>query len=288
MNYFDLHADTPHRLRHGGEALHIPPEAPTAFSGYRQVFACFADEALSNTAAYWDVLAMKAQFSATPQHASAVAYAVEDLRVLEGDLSRADTLFDRGFRIFTPLWRGKTCIGGAWDTDAPLTPFGSAAVTHLLKRGAYIDISHASDAAADELISLCLSFDRPPLATHSAARAVCPHPRNLSDALAARVIRAGGLIGLPLVSYFLSEDDPVLLSNLIPHISHFLSLGARHVLSLGCDLDGTTALPADFHNIFDVYFLADVLSAHFSDDVVKSICYENAARFFARSGLLDR
>ncbi len=289
MKYFDLHADTPHRLRHGGASLHIPPEAVEGFAEYRQIFACFADEALSNDAAFRDVLRMHTRFRRERVYRPhTAAYAVEDLRILNGRSSRLPLLWWRGFRVFTPLWGGETCIGGAWDTDRPLTPFGQAAVRSLAASGALLDISHASDAAAYEIARICGAYGAPVLATHSAARAVHPHRRNLSDALARRVIRSGGLIGLPLVSYFLSDSPAVYPEALLAHVAHFLSLGARSALCLGCDLDGTTSLPIGINSIKDIYSLADIISAHFSPEIAHAVCYQNAQRFFARHIRLTR
>ena len=289
MKYFDLHADTPHRLRHGGASLHIPPEEVEGFTEYRQIFACVADEALSDDEAFHDILQMHTRFRGERVYRPhTAAYAVEDLRILGGRLSRIPILLRRGFRVFTPLWGGTTCIGGAWDTDSSLTPFGQAAVRSLAASGALLDISHASDAAAYEIARVCSGYALPILATHSAARAVHPHRRNLSDELARLVIRSGGLVGLPLVSYFLSDSPAVYPTALLAHISHFLSLGARDALCLGCDLDGTTSLPIGINSIKDIYSLADIISAHFSPELAAAVCYQNAQRFFARYTRLTR
>ncbi len=80
-------------------------------------------------------------------------------------------------------------------TDEPvhggLSPAGVDLVRELNRRGILADVSHVSDDAVRHVLDTATA---PPLASHSSARALCGHPRNLPDELVREIARRGGLV----------------------------------------------------------------------------------------------
>lgn len=305
LSLFDLHCDTACEMLATAQpladnTLAISLKKSAAFDQYVQVMALWADHTLSDAAAWERVSAMAHNLLADPSLKSnrarltttcppredgvSLLLGLEDARILEGRLERVDDLYRLGVRILTPLWRGETCIGGAHDTENGLTEFGKAAVRHALDLGMLPDISHASVASAEDLFELAAEYNRPVLASHSDAYAVCAVSRNLRDDQARAVIRSGGLIGLNLYTRFLSADaETVTVEDVFRHAEHFLSIGAERTLSLGCDMDGA-AMPRDLHDLSALPNLAECFLRHnFSESLVRDIFFENAFRIFRQA-----
>ena len=70
--------------------------------------------------------------------------AVEGANLLGGDILRLDKLYSDGVRFLTLVWKGTSCIGGAWDTDEGLSSFGREVVKRCSELGIVVDLSHAS------------------------------------------------------------------------------------------------------------------------------------------------
>lgn len=300
---FDLHCDTAYEMRRRNQSLvkntlAVSLKRAKGFSRYTQVMALWTDRTLSDEEGWTAFEAMLTNLKSDPSIACKAArivtdyrdtsdsptliLAVEDARILAGNLSRVGLLWDAGVRILTPLWKGETSIGGSHDTDTGLTEFGHTALKSAVELGMILDISHASVQSADEIFELSRAAGRPVIASHSNSHAICPVSRNLSDRQVRQIIDCDGLIGLNLYGAFLSTDRDVTARDLLPHIEHFLSLGAKDILCLGCDMDGCT-LPPDIPTLDALPRLADYMLAHgYSESLVQAIFWENANRFAKR------
>ena len=308
MKLFDLHCDTALELWLQKQplcdnSLHVSLKKTAPYEAYVQIAAVWSDRRLDDEAAWRQYLAVSDAFAAeiarTPgarlaADAASIAAgaaagervfvpAVEDARLLGGDLSRLETLSARGVRILTLLWGGESRIGGAHDTAAPLTPFGREVVRRCFSLGITPDVSHASRAAADEILSLAEAAGRPAVASHSNSYAVFPHPRNLTDAEFARIAALGGVVGISLAPMHLT-DGPCTADTVAEHVLHDLSLGGEDVLCLGCDFDGIPAAPEGLGDVSRLGALADALASRgVPPRVVDKIFFENAFRFAQRN-----
>ena len=292
MRLADLHADTPSRMfrkqkSFDDASLHIALPHLSYLEGYTQFFAFFSDEDKVDSELYEDFFKMRENFLVTLEKSksdlpknSRFFFTVEDARLLAGKEERLDTLYDHGVRILTPLWRGITHIGGAFDTDFPLTSFGKKALTRACRLGMLLDISHASLPSADDILEISASSGVPPLATHSNAYGVCPHPRNLCDRHLAAVRNAGGLIGISFAPQHLSTAATATVNDVLRHIDYYLANGCEHVLALGCDFDGIDATPRRLESIACLPRLVKALRKHgVKENTIKNLCYRNAERF---------
>lgn len=305
MKLIDLHCDTPaalyrQRASLAQNALHVDLEKTAPFSAYVQAAAYFtppdvpdadgmalvhAYHAYLQKAVSADPRAVLIDRAAGLQAAvksgkRGFLPAVEDLRILNGDLDDLSVLWHTGVRIVTPVWRDRSCIGGAWNTDAGLLPFGKSAVETALSLGMIPDVSHASPAAFDDIAALCRAAGKPFVATHSCAFSLCPHRRNLTDGQIKAVAASGGLIGVNLYPVFLTGREHADLDDIVRHIRHMQAMAGADAVAVGSDFDGVGCLPQDIACVRDLPRLYDHLAAcGFSGDTLEKLFFENAYRF---------
>lgn len=175
------------------------------------------------------------------QGKTAAILTVENGSALAGRLDRVEALARDGVRMLTLTWNGENEIGSGNVTDHGLSPFGKETVRELERQGIIIDVSHLNDRGFADLLAIA---QKPFAASHSNARAVCGHKRNLTDDQIREMVSRGCLIGLNYYNAFLREDgQPASLDDLRRHVEHFLELGAEHCLALGSDADGADLPP---------------------------------------------
>ena len=121
-------------------------------------------------------------------------------------MNRLHTLYQEGVRLVTLLWNEENCIGSPNSKDRKimqkgLKPFGFEVVEQMNSLGMLIDVSHLSDGGFWDVLS---TSSKPIVASHSNARALCEHPRNLSDDMIRALAEKGGVIGLNFYPYFVN------------------------------------------------------------------------------------
>jgi membrane dipeptidase len=180
-----------------------------------------------------------------------------------------------------------------------LTAFGRAAVAELNRLRIVIDVSHMSDEGARDTIEASTA---PIVASHSNARAICAHPRNLTDELARSLARRGGVIGIHALNMFTAGSNEATLDQLLDHVDHFARLlGPEHV-GLGPDCmeqwpvdvyrtlwTGTEAQSLQFHYPAEFDSLAKMLNVTrglivrgHDDAAIRGILGDNMLRVFSQ------
>jgi len=212
---------------------------------------------------------------------TAAFLSIENGSALAGDLKRAKVVADQGVRALTLVWNGENELGSGHTTDHGLSDLGKAMIAELEKQGIIVDVSHLNDSGFADLLKIA---KKPFVATHSNARAVCSHKRNLTDDMIQEMVRRDCLIGLNYFVKFIKDDGDVKnLDDLYRHVEHFLKLGAEKNLALGSDFDGA-ALPECLSTPNHVaglykYFLSKGLS----QSQAEGIMYKNAERFLQKN-----
>ena len=208
---------------------------------------------------------------------TAAFLSVENGCAFAGDLSRIEKMKRQGVCAVTLTWNGENELGSGSVSERGLTDFGKAAVREMERCGILIDVSHLNDAGLADVFN---AAEKPFLATHSNARAVCAHKRNLTDAQICEMVQRGCLIGLNYYVAFLRDDGDVRsLDDLYRHVSHFFDLGAQKNLALGSDFDGAR-LPECLSSpkkAAEAY--GYLLSRGISEEEADGIFYKNAASF---------
>ena len=271
MYFFDLHCDTITRLNTGERlepgdrslrrnGAHIDLERMEGLS-WCQCFAVFMPDGLRGRAA--------------------IDYYEQSLRFFRTQLAENK---DRIVQVRTAdeilaAWNGENELGSGADMPGGLTPRGVKAVEACEDAGIIIDVSHLNDRGFGQMADLAR---RPFVASHSNARAVCNHRRNLTDEQFMRIVAAKGLVGLNFCTHFLSEEiaDPP-FSCLAAHIEHFLSLGGEQTLALGSDYDGTD-VPSWLDPARKVEDLYQLVCGAFGQALANRLFFENALDFMKR------
>lgn len=174
---------------------------------------------------------------------------VEEGGILNGDMERLEALYEKGVRLMTPLWNYENCIGYPNSKDAVmmekgLKPFGIEVVRRMDEIGMIIDVSHASDGTFRDI----LRYGKyPVVASHSNCRAICGHPRNLTDEMIKCLADKGGVSGLNFYGAFLENEGRGGVSStqqgsrieaMTAHILHMLKVGGSEFPAIGTDFDG--------------------------------------------------
>lgn len=219
--------------------------------------------------------------AAWAQGKTAAVLTVENGSALAGRLDRVEALARDGVRMMTLTWNGENEIGSGNVTDHGLSDFGREAVRAMEDCGILVDVSHLNDQGFDDLLE---TASKPFAASHSNARSVCGHRRNLTDGQIREMVSRGCLIGLNFYNAFLREDGrPGTPDDLFRHVERFLELGAEDCLALGSDADGADLPPwldgpEKFAGLYQA-FLDRGLSSHLAEGIL----WKNALRFWGRN-----
>ena len=287
MKFFDLHCDTAYEMYVQNEGLEknklaVSLERAECLDEYRQVMALWCDNEHSDEECFEDLLKMHKYFlrhTPVPAPFGPLAFSLEDARLLCGDIGRLDLLRDMGVRFLIPVWKGKSIIGGAFDTDSGLTDFGKQVIERCFELGIIPDISHCSVESADEILSMAEKQGRTVIASHSCAYGVYSHPRNLRDEQFLRIKALGGVVGLSLCAYHLtSEKEKCTIEDVLCHFEHYLNLGGEDMTCIGADMDGAP-MPDDISGIESIPMLYVRLCEKFGKDIADKIIYDNAYVF---------
>ena len=205
---------------------------------------------------------------------------VEGGAVLGGDISVLQKLDRAGVRMMTLTWNGANELCGGADTDEGFTPFGRRVVAAMEHTGMAVDVSHLNDRGFWEL---CDFASRPFAASHSNARAVCGHRRNLTDDMFREIARRGGVVGLNYYKSFIAEGGKTKsIADLLRHLTHFLELGGEDTVALGSDFDGAD-MPAYLSGVEKLRSLRTAVEgAGIPQRVVEKLFFHNANRFFSQ------
>lgn len=117
-----------------------------------------------------------------------------------------------------------------------LSPFGKEVVMEMNRLGIMIDVSHAAESTFYDVLKYS---SKPVIASHSAARARCDHPRNLDDDQIKALASKGGVVQLCLYRHFINQDaEKATLSDAIRHLKHMIDLAGIDHVGIGSDFDG--------------------------------------------------
>lgn len=209
--------------------------------------------------------------------------AVEEGGIIGDDLANLDRLHTAGFRAITLTWNHENTIGfpnkDYTYQNNGLKPFGIETVERMDELGMIVDCSHLSDAGFYDVVKY---GKRPFLATHSNAREVCAHTRNLTDDMIKKLAERGGMSGINFCRQFVSSDNKSLIEYMINHIRRFINVGGLESIGLGSDFDGIYGVD-DLTGAQDMQKLPEALSrAGFKDFEIEAVCYKNAEEFLKR------
>lgn len=175
---------------------------------------------------------------ATPGKGVAGLLSIEGAEALEGSLDAVDEFYSRGVRAIGITWNRRNAFGRGVKAEGEdgLTALGFKLVEKMEAMKMIVDASHLSDKAFEHIAD---AARRPFIASHSNARSVNDHPRNLTDSQIRRIAEGGGAIGAVFVPNFVAlKPTKSYLEHFIDHIDHFVRKGGMECVALGSDFDG--------------------------------------------------
>lgn len=303
MKLFDLHCDTLFELDARGlslknSSLAISLENMEKYDKIVRCFAVFTPDELKgkNAAEHFKNLytVFKDQLEAyggkitqvTDKESLDKSYigavlTVENGSVLAGSLCEIKRLAKLGVKLFNLTWNGENELGFGQAKNRGLKPFGKECVPLLEQNGITVDVSHLSDKGFEDV---CALSKKPFVASHSNARKICQHRRNLADEQIKEIIARGGLIGLNFYKAFLNNNFNLADKyDIIRHAEHILSLGGENCLCIGTDFDGAEVIE-DFDNDEKLLSLEKLfLSSGFGREITDKILSNNAYNFFVNN-----
>jgi membrane dipeptidase len=162
----------------------------------------------------------------------AVAFDIEGANALDGRTDMVRLYYDLGVRQMLLAYNlNNLTAGGCHDEDAGLTVFGHAVVAEMNAVGMLVDCSHCGYRTTMDVMS-CSSD--PVIFSHSNARALCDHERNIRDDQAQRCAETGGVVGVNGISRFVGNDD-TRTSSIVDHIDYYLDLVGPDHVGIGLD-----------------------------------------------------
>lgn len=210
---------------------------------------------------------------------------IENARMFAADLRLVGRYAASGLLMASLSWNAPGPLACGPDAHEGLSELGRAALGEMERHHVVLDVSHLNDECFADVARLTT---RPFVASHSNARAVCNHPRNLTDRQFAEIRERGGLVGLNYCGGFLVEGAwgdaaaQVTFEQTVAHVEHWLDLGGQDVVALGGDLDGAR-VPAFLDGADKLPAFADALVDRFGEHLARKLCYENALAFFERT-----
>lgn len=170
---------------------------------------------------------------------------IEEGAVLKGNPYVVRSLYQLGVRMLTLTWNFENEIGypntivKAKDYDPSrhygLKPEGIEIVREMNRVGMIVDVSHLGDDGFWDVVKYC---DGPFVASHSNARAVCNHTRNMTDDMIRALADKGGVMGLNFCGDFLNPNGKSRVEDMVRHAKHIINVGGSDILGLGTDYDG--------------------------------------------------
>jgi len=201
---------------------------------------------------------------------------IEGGGALLGKIENLKHFYDRGVRLLTLTWNYENEIGYSnLSVDGGLKPFGEEVVCEMNTLGMIVDVSHLSDEGFYKVayLSKC-----PFAASHSNARNITDHPRNLKDDMIKLLSEKGGIIGLNFAAEFIGQEKISRVSNIIKHLKHIYNVGGIDVIALGSDFDGIDR-NLEINNASQWYKLLDAIKkSGFKESEIDKITHGNSIR----------
>ena len=162
---------------------------------------------------------------------------IEEGGVLGGDLNKLKQAYQDGVRLITLTWNYPNGLGEphCGEQHKKLTSKGVEFVEAMQELGIIVDCSHLNDAGTEQLGDI---LEVPFIASHSNARELRSHTRNLPDNLIRLIANKGGIIGLNFAQNFLGISPISRIEDIVKHGLYLIDKGGEDVVALGTDFDG--------------------------------------------------
>ena len=277
-------------------AMFIPYTTQHLFKTCVEMIDVFKNQIQKNEAYIQQAFTYKDILTISNQNKIAAILTIEEGAVIENDFNKLQYLYDLGVRMITLTWNYKNGIGHpnfeyikgqtidfskVNEVDG-LTAFGIELIKKMNELGIIIDVSHLSDKGVYDVLKYST---KPFVASHSNARSICMHCRNLSDDLIAKMAKKRCVIGINYCADFVSlpnnkQEHITYVKDLIKHIKHLVKIGGIDIVALGSDFDGISYnLEMKDCSMLSLLIIA-LKDEGYSDEDIAKITHQNVLRVF--------
>ncbi len=182
---------------------------------------------------------------------------VEGGHSIQNSLQALRELYDQGARYMT-LTHSKTLAWADSATDDAknngLSPFGKEVVREMNRLGMLVDLSHVSEKCMRDALE---TTEAPVIFSHSSARAICDHPRNVSDEILKLTAKNGGVVMVNFMSGYIVPTATLKknktarghFKTVCDHIEHIIDVAGIDHVGIGSDFDGVPSLPIGLDDV---------------------------------------
>ncbi|MCA9175541.1 MAG: membrane dipeptidase [Planctomycetales bacterium] len=242
---------------------------------------------------------------------------VEGGHSIEDSIENLRRLYKLGVRYMTLTHSDSLAWADSATDDAAsdgLSAFGEEVVREMNRLGMAVDLSHVADSTMLDALRVSKA---PVIYSHSSARAIADHPRNVPDTILRRVAANNGIVMVNFFSGFVvpesaermktmfdvsrelrekfpkEEDyqrerrrwrarnpiDPGNIHHVVDHIEHIIRVAGIDHVGLGSDFDGVTSLPSQLEDVSTYPLITqELLNRGYQDDEIRKVLSENMLR----------
>ena len=168
---------------------------------------------------------------------------IENGHAIEGKIENLEHFAQRGIVYMTLCHNGDNDIcdsAKGSQTHGGVSAFGEQVIHRMNELGVMVDLSHAAETSFYNALEISST---PIVCSHSSSKALCNHPRNLTDEQMKALAKAGGVCQITLYPGFLRTDEKATIMDAMEHLEHAIKvMGIDHV-GLGTDFDGDGGVP---------------------------------------------
>lgn len=207
-----------------------------------------------------------------------VMLGIENGIALGGDIGAVEHFARRGAVYITLCHNGDNDICGSASgcgTHGGVSAFGEQVIREMNRLGVLVDMSHSSERSFYDAISISSA---PIVCSHSSARALCDHPRNLTDDQMRALAAKGGVAQITLYHGFLRTHGEATVLDALAHLEHAIKvMGTDHV-GIGTDFDGDGGVRGFADASEALGFTRMLMERRFSEDDIRKIWGGNFLR----------
>ncbi len=208
----------------------------------------------------------------------AIMLGIENGHAIGNDLSLIEHFRQRGVVYMTLCHNGDNLICDSAKgngTHGGLSPFGREVIREMNRTGMMVDLSHAAETSFWQALELSTT---PIVCSHSSCRALCDHPRNLTDRQMEALASRGGVMQVTFFGGFLRSDGEASVLDAVEHICHAVQvMGIEHV-GIGTDFDGDGGVPGIAHPAECLNLTLHLLRRGFTEGNLRLLWGENFLR----------
>ncbi len=260
--------------------------SPTAYTEYYQQALAMRDllysELSTNTSTISQATTMQQALEINNQNNIAAVIGVEGGHSIENSIDNLINLYNAGMRYLTITWNNST----SWAISAKdqrtetqgLSNFGRQVIRTMDSLGIIVDVSHVGIKTIQDILT---ETKNPIIATHSGARSICDHYRNLYDWQIQDIANSGGVIGVVFYPWFLNGSASASINDVISHIDYIKNLVGIDYVAIGSDFDGIEVTPLGLEDTTKFPDLTIALSQHgYTESDLEKILGGNFRRVF--------